>query len=169
MDEVTLLERPGAVPSQWLTPDETLPATAVRGLMLHRLCTLSHRMRALAVKEIFSEHGLDLRDWMVLLALDELGWGTQRDITKTCNLDKVAVNRAAARLKRQGMLASRPNARDGRSHHLELSHLGRETLVATSAALAAFENKLLAQFGESENEEMSRFIDRLLLSIDPAN
>lgn len=166
MDEVTLLERPDAVPSQWLLPDKILATTAIRGLMLHRLCALSHRMRAIAMKEILSHHGLDLRDWMVLAALEELGWGTQREITKASNLDKVAVNRAAARLKERELIVSRPNERDGRSHHLELSALGRETLAGCSAALATFESKLLAQFDETENDQMNRYIDRLMSSID---
>ncbi|WEK47838.1 MAG: MarR family winged helix-turn-helix transcriptional regulator [Candidatus Andeanibacterium colombiense] len=166
MDEGTLLERPTAAPEEWTMPDGGSDIGAMRGFMLHRLCALSHRMRSIAVRDVLSEHQFDLRDWTVLATLDELGSGTQREIVAASNLDKVAVNRAASRLKERHLLVARPNVRDGRSHHLELSDLGRQKLIDCSVALADFEQKALARFGRAELDQVSLFIDRLMASID---
>ena len=168
MDEVGLLERPQAAREAWLAP-ETVQLSAMRDLMLHRLCALSHRMRAIAVRDVLSEHELDLRDWSVLAALNDLGEGTQRELSLATAMDKVAVNRAASRLKQLKLVVSRPNACDGRSHHLELSPLGRQTLAQCSSALMDFERDAMSRFTAAEYDQMSRFIDRLMDTVEPAN
>jgi len=167
MEDLILLERPAAeAADEWTAFDVADEVVAIRSLMLHRLCTLSHRMRSAAVKEILSGYDLDLRDWMVVAALGDLSAGTQRDIVKTSGLDKVAVNRAAARLKERELVTSRPNRADGRSHVLELSARGRETLVDCSKALSAFEARVLSHFSREESLGMNRLFDRLMEAIE---
>jgi len=167
MEDLTLLEKPEAeTADEWTVFDVADEVASIRGLMLHRLCTLSHRMRSAAVREILSDYDLDLRDWMVLAALGDLAAGTQRDVVKASGLDKVAVNRAAARLKERELVTSRPNRADGRSHVLELSADGRETLINCSKALTAFETRVLSHFSREESLGMNRLFDRLMEAIE---
>ncbi len=76
------------------------------------------------MKEIFSEHGLDLRDWMVLLALDELGWGAR---TYECNRTVTGQLGGAAKSRNAGLaMPGRAFAPSG------AFHLGRELLVTSA-------------------------------------
>jgi len=161
MDQTLTLERPTALPQVCPAPLARRELHATKGLMLHQLCTLTHEMRSMAVKQILSEQELDLRDWLTLSTLCELGSGTQRDIARTSGLDKVAVNRAVARLKEKGLVTAQPNLRDGRSHLLELTDLGNAVTLTCSNELVEFERSLLDGFSERERKELRRLLDAL--------
>ena len=81
------------------------------------------------------------------------------------HLDKVAVNRATSRLKDRHLLRARPNVLGGRSHLLEFSDPGRQTLMDCSVALADFEQDALSGFGRDELDGIKRFIDRVITSM----
>jgi len=168
MDEVALLERPATGSLEWFMPARLLATGSARELMLHRLCLLSHHLRAIAVRDVLRKRGLDLRDWMVMAALDGRSASTQRELVGASNLDKVAVNRAAARLKKLELVSSHPNRHDGRSHHLELTPRGRQTFRECSQALAELEREALAQFDDAELDRLSGYIDRLMDVIEIA-
>ncbi|MCB5423782.1 winged helix-turn-helix transcriptional regulator [Altererythrobacter sp. CC-YST694] len=133
---------------------------------LHRICAVSARMRSIASREVLSQHGLDLRDWLVLSGLFELGLGSQRDLVDLAKLDKVAVNRAAARLKEGDLVEVRPNRLDGRSHLLELSEKGRTIYFAISSEIEEMERLVLAQFSPAETEQFRRMLARLEAALE---
>ncbi|WP_054530560.1 MarR family transcriptional regulator [Erythrobacter sp. SG61-1L] len=133
---------------------------------LHRICAVSARMRSIASRDVLSRHGLDLRDWLVLSGLFELGLGSQRDIVDLTKLDKVAVNRAAARLKETGLVGTRPNRLDGRSHLLELSEQGRRVYFSLASAIEEMERQVLAQFGSAETDQFRWMLARLEASLE---
>lgn len=133
---------------------------------LHRICAVSARMRSIASRDVLSRHGLDLRDWLVLSGLFELGLGSQRDIVDLTKLDKVAVNRASARLKETGLVGTRPNRLDGRSHLLELSEQGRKVYFSLAAAIEEMERQVLGQFGTAETDQFRRMLSRLEASLE---
>lgn len=133
---------------------------------LHRICSVSARMRGIASRDVLSGHGLDLRDWLVLSGLFELGLGSQRDLVDLTKLDKVAVNRAAARLKEGDLVEVRPNRLDGRSHLLELSEKGRTIYFAISSEIEEMERLVLAQFSPAETEQFRRMLARLEAALE---
>lgn len=166
MDQAITLDRSAPAPETCFAPLAKREFLATKGLMLHQLCALAHNMRTVAVREILSEQDLDLRDWIALSTLCELGSGTQRDIVKATSLDKVAVNRAVSRLKDKGLVISEPHSSDGRSHVLELTDLGTAIVLDSSNELLAFERSLLESFSEQERGELRRLLGGLTKSIE---
>ena len=158
---VSLLDGPMNVATSWSSSDTDGDIPAGNTLMVERLCMLSHSMRQIAVQEVFGKHGLDMRDWQVLSAIRELGCATQRDVVKLSKLDKVAVNRAAARLKEKELIDSLPNRHDGRSHLLELSKYGESTIQQCTVAIVELERIALSDFTAGECNALANLLDRL--------
>lgn len=75
--------------------------------------------------EYRARFGLKIPEWRVMAVLGDCGDATQRQLVIATRMDKVAVNRACKVLEERGLLTRSPNARDGRSHHLELTAAGR--------------------------------------------
>jgi len=75
--------------------------------------------------EYRARFGLKIPEWRVMAVLGDSGEATQRQLVIATRMDKVAVNRACKVLEERGLLTRSPNARDGRSHHLELTAAGR--------------------------------------------
>ena len=135
------------------------------GEFLRRLCTISARLRAIAKREILSHLGLDMRDWVVLSGLLELGPSSQREIAVLTRLDKVAVNRAASRLKELDFVSMLPNDQDRRSHLLELSEEGLHALRSASVAIDAMEKRFLDGFGVEEINQLDHLLSRVESSV----
>lgn len=150
--DLTLLD-----PSEGRDPGEPL---------IQQICALSYRMRQIAVRDVLSTQGLDMRDWQVLSSLGELGLASQREVAVQTKLDKVAVNRSSTRLKERGLVLVRPNKLDGRSHLLELSSKGRKITDCCGIALKELEQEALSCFTPAESETLSALLLRLGMSID---
>ena len=166
MENLSVIERPEEAQSVWQPAKPVADVLAVQDLLLHRLCAISHQMRSVAVREILSEHDLDMRDWQVLSSVCELGRASQRQVTKATKLDKVAVNRASVRLKDRELVTVHPNVKDGRSHLLSLSPAGKQTVESCANALIAMERKVLNGLTQIDNAGLSDLLDRLADSID---
>ena len=166
MDEGTVIERSTDRSDEWLMPRGGSKLGGMQRFLLHRVCTLSHLLRSIVVRDVLGAFQLDLRDWTVLATLAELGSGTQREISAACKLPQAAVSRAAARLKRRQLVAALPNASDGRSHHLALSNLGRNTLNECSTALVEFEQQALTPFERADLDQANRLLDHLINLLD---
>lgn len=130
-------------------------------LLIYRLCTLSHGIRRVAARDILAPLDLDLRDWFVLAAVGELGTSPQRDVARHIRMDKVAVNRSAARLKERGLLAPERHSYDGRSHLLRLTDAGWEVLATSAIALGAVERELLGEIATDRNAALDGTLARL--------
>ncbi|WEK45162.1 MAG: MarR family winged helix-turn-helix transcriptional regulator [Candidatus Andeanibacterium colombiense] len=130
-------------------------------LLIYRLCNLSRGIRQIAARDILAPLDLDLRDWFVLAAVGELGSCPQRDVARRIQMDKVAVNRAAARLKKRGLLGREHNSFDGRSHLLRLTDLGWEVLTTSAIALGAVERELLGDLATGRNASLDGALARL--------
>jgi DNA-binding MarR family transcriptional regulator len=135
------------------------------GELLQQLYSLTEGLCTMAEREVLRAYQLDMRDWLVLRALATLEQATQRRIAAATDLDKVAVNRAAAWLKQRGLVTVAPNADDGRSHILELSPEGAELLTACMREVAALEADVLFGLAEGDGVELSRLLRHLQRSI----
>lgn len=135
------------------------------GEILQQLYALSEQACAAAERETLRARGLDMRAWLVLRSIGELKSATQRQIAAATGLDKVAVNRAASWLKDNGLADSFPNARDGRSHLLELSLTGQQTLYSCACEIAALENELLTGLSETESWVLAKALKHLHRSL----
>lgn len=153
-----------------------LPAGAMRasrqtssGDILEQLYALSDQACTVAERKVLRSHGLDMRSWLVLKAIGQSETATQRQIAKITGLDKVAVNRATSWIKAHGLVNTFPNMTDGRSHLLELSFAGKQTLAECTRKLAALEAGLLSGLSDHQNAELTHILNHLSSSLsDPS-
>jgi DNA-binding MarR family transcriptional regulator len=159
MNELALLDRKNDAPVG--APLSAGVRSHAPGELLQQLYGLSERLRMTAEREVLRVYQLDMRDWLVLRTLDGLEGATQRRIAAATDLDKVAVNRAAAWLKQRGLITSVPNARDGRSHFLALSPKGADLLARCLREVAALEADVMFGLVEDDGTELSRLLEHL--------
>lgn len=116
--------------------------------------------------EYRARFGLKIPEWRVMAVLGDAGADTQRALVGATRMDKVAVNRACKVLEERGLIARSPNAADGRSHHLELTGLGREIHGAIMPIALAMEAHL---FGALDPDERLQFKALLARIYEKAN
>ena len=116
--------------------------------------------------EYSSRFGLKIPEWRVMAVLGDSGAHTQRELVGATRMDKVAVNRACKVLEERGLIARSPNARDGRSHHLELTATGREVHGAIMPLALKMEAKIFGGFAAGERKTFKDMLERLRQQIE---
>ncbi|HTM96060.1 MAG TPA: MarR family transcriptional regulator [Croceibacterium sp.] len=148
-----------------VAPLAHVPSQDAPGGLLQQLYTLFEAARGAAERDVLRSYKLDMRAWLVLRAIGKFESATQRQIAAATGLDKVAVNRAASSLKELRLTEALPNARDGRSHLLELSFAGEQTLASCAHDIATLESDLLDGLGEIECRDLVRLLKHLERSL----
>ena len=105
--------------------------------------------------------GLKVPEWRVMAVLGDSGPMTQRQLTAFTLMDKVAVNRACKELEERGLASREPNAKDGRSHLLELTEAGREMHGEIMPLALEMERRLFSTFSEEEIETFRSLLLRI--------
>lgn len=111
--------------------------------------------------EYRARFGLKIPDWRVMAMLGDAGAMTQRALVGATRMDKVAVNRACKVLEERGLVARSPNARDGRSHHLELTAAGRAMHGAIMPIALDMEQRLFATLDAAERKTFKALLARV--------
>ena len=106
-------------------------------------------------------YGLKIPEWRVMAVLGDAGAKTQRELVDATRMDKVAVNRACKVLEERGLAARSPNARDGRSHHLELTAAGQAMHAEIMPHALAIEARLFAVLDPAERGQLKHILARL--------
>ncbi|MDC0887402.1 MarR family transcriptional regulator, partial [Altererythrobacter sp.] len=73
----------------------------------------------------------------------------------------VAVNRACKALEDRGFVSRRPNAQDGRSHHVALTGEGQEIYAKIMPLARDVEGQLLEPFADAERAVLRDLLARL--------
>jgi DNA-binding MarR family transcriptional regulator len=140
--------------------DPTNPARL--GDFLPYLLSVTSNAVSSRVAEVYRrEFGLRIPEWRVMAVLGDAGAQTQRDLTAATLMDKVAVNRACKALEDRGLAARTANARDGRSHHLELTEEGRAMHGRIMPLALDMERQLFEGFSAEETETFGAMLARL--------
>ena len=111
--------------------------------------------------EYRSTYGLKIQEWRVMAVLGDSGARTQRDLVHATRMDKVAVNRACKVLEERGLVQRSPNARDGRSHHLELTAAGKDMHGKIMPHALEMEARLLAPLSAAERQQFVSLLARI--------
>lgn len=111
--------------------------------------------------EYRARFGLKIPEWRVMAVLGDSGAHTQRELVNATRMDKVAVNRACKVLEERGLVARSPNARDARSHHLELTASGRAVHGEIMPLALDMERRLFATFSAAERHTFKDLLARL--------
>jgi MarR family transcriptional regulator, organic hydroperoxide resistance regulator len=133
-------------------PTPAAPAPGTTGLspsvdseitwLLHRA---AQRMRR-ATGEKAEEHGLTLRDYIVLSALRNSPGLTQGDLGKSLGLDKTTLMSQLDRLERRGLIVRHSNPRDRRLRIPVITEDGEALRATVADACAAVEDSALTGF-----------------------
>ena len=111
--------------------------------------------------EYRARFGLKIPEWRVMAVLGDAGAATQRELAEATRMDKVAVNRACKVLEERALIARRPNARDGRSHHLELTAAGGAMHGAIMPIALKMEARLFGALSPAERKTFTDLLQRL--------
>ena len=144
-----------------ISPDNT----RLSDFIPYRMAITSNAISGLISGEYHTEFGLKIPEWRIMAVLGDAGPLTQRDLVRATLMDKVAVNRACKVLEARALVHRRPNAADGRSHHLELTGAGRAMYDQIwPHALATYE-KIFAALTQSETRKLRVLLDKLLAAV----
>lgn len=132
----------------------TAPQTRLTDFLPYLLSVTSNAVSDRIADEYRARFGLKIPEWRVMAILGDAGVITQRALVAATWMDKVAVNRACKVLEDKGLIARRPNARDGRSHHLELTASGKAMHAQIMPIAQGMERRLFAAL---DADEQSRF------------
>ena len=138
-------------------PDQTRLADFVPYLM----SVTTNAVSDLIAGEYRSTYGLKIPEWRVMAVLGDSGARTQRELVHATRMDKVAVNRACKVLEDRNLARRSPNARDGRSHHLELTAAGKAMHDRIMPHALDMEQRLLAPLSEAERKQFVSLLARI--------
>jgi DNA-binding MarR family transcriptional regulator len=138
------------------------PANRLADFMPYRMSVTTNAVSDLIAGEYRARFGLKIPEWRVMAVLGDAGGLTQRELVGETLMDKVAVNRACKVLEQRGLVARSPNARDGRSHHLELTPDGRTMFEQIMPLAQGMEKRLFAALGTEQTAALKAALDKLL-------
>jgi MarR family transcriptional regulator, organic hydroperoxide resistance regulator len=110
--------------------------------LLHRAAQHMHN----ATGEQAEKHGLALREYIVLSALDKTPGLTQGELGKTLSLDKTTLMSQLDRLERRGLVLRRNAPHDRRIRIPEITESGEALRAKVAEASAAVEAAVLSGF-----------------------
>lgn len=137
------------------------PTSRLADFLPYLLSVTSNAVSARIAEAYRNRFELNIPEWRVMAVLGDAGALTQRELTAATLMDKVAVNRACKVLEKRGLVAREPNARDGRSHHLELTAEGRAMHGRIMPLALEMEHQLFEAFSAEERESFRRLLDRV--------
>lgn len=154
-----------------------MPAQSSRlaDFLPYQMSVSANAVSDMVAQEYHARFGLKIPEWRVMAVLGDAGALTQRQLVGATRMDKVAVNRACKVLEERGLAARHPNARDGRSHHLELTASGTAMHGEIMPLALGMEKQLFAVFSAEERRQFKALLARIneqvrkLESVRPAN
>jgi DNA-binding MarR family transcriptional regulator len=140
---------------------DALTNLIVQGIQLMRLFTV-------AGEALAKPAGQTLARWLVLEAIDPAP-ATVAQIARTMHVARQSVQRLADVLVRDGFAAYEDNPAHRRAKLLRPTPAGRAALRAIQAAQVAWSDRLGAELGLAELQQLSASLDRVLQALrDPA-
>jgi DNA-binding MarR family transcriptional regulator len=115
-----------------------------------------------ATGERAEKHGLQLRDYIVLSALDKTPNLTQSELGKALGLDKTTLMSQLDRLERMGLVVRHNDPRDRRARIPESTEAGRSLRAEVANACASVEAAALNGFGHNQVQILRRMLVEII-------
>lgn len=144
------------------TKTNNLPVLA--GFLPYQLSIASNAVSGRIAELYQARFDLKIAEWRIMAVLGEAEARTQRELAALTLMDKVAVNRACKVLEDRGLVGRRPNAQDGRSHHVALTAAGRAIYGQIMPLARDVEAQLLQPFTDGEREVLRDLLGRLRIA-----
>ena len=136
-------------------------APVLADFLPYQLSIASNAVSARIAELYQARFELKISEWRIMAVLGEANARTQRELAELTLMDKVAVNRGCKVLEERQLIARKPNAQDGRSHHVALTDAGHEIYAQIMPLARDVEQQLLAPFAEQEREVLRDLLARL--------
>jgi len=130
-----------------ITPSSTSLGPAVDSELTWLLHRAAQRLRS-ATGEQAERHGIQLRDYIVLSALDKTPNLTQVELAKALGLDKTTLMSQLDRLERIGLVVRRSDPRDRRARIPEITEAGISLRAKVASASSRVEAAALNGFSQ---------------------
>jgi MarR family transcriptional regulator, lower aerobic nicotinate degradation pathway regulator len=128
------------------------------GLLLRR----AHWHAAAVMTEALRPLGLELRHFAVLVVLADRGPTVQRDLAAATGSDKAGIMRVVDDLEIRGLAARKTVPGDRRVRAVEITPQGLELFDAAHVAAAPLAERLVAELGPGEPEQLRDLLTRLV-------
>jgi DNA-binding MarR family transcriptional regulator len=111
-----------------------------------------------ATGEQAEKHGIQLRDYIVLSALDKTPNLTQVELAKALGLDKTTLMSQLDRLERMGLVVRRSDPRDRRTRIPEITQAGNALRAKVASACDSAETSVLNSFSRDHVQIFRRML-----------
>jgi DNA-binding MarR family transcriptional regulator len=128
------------------------------GLLLRR----AHWHAATVMTEALRPLGLELRHFAVLVVLADRGPTVQRDLAAATGSDKAGIMRVVDDLEIRGLAVRKTVPGDRRVRAVEITPQGLELFDAAHVAAAPLAERLVAELGPGEPEQLRDLLTRLV-------
>ena len=143
-----------------ITPSSTSLGPAVDSELTWLLHRAAQRLRS-ATGEQAERHGIQLRDYIVLSALDKTPNLTQVELAKALGLDKTTLMSQLDRLERIGLVVRHSDPRDRRARIPEITEAG----VTLRAKVASASSRVEAAALDGFRQDQVQLFRQMLLGI----
>ncbi|WP_324828249.1 MarR family winged helix-turn-helix transcriptional regulator [Qipengyuania zhejiangensis] len=137
------------------------PAQRLADFLPYQLSIASNAVSTRIAEQYRKRFALKTTEWRIMAVLGDSGVLTQRQLSQMTLMDKVPVNRACKNLEERGLVLRSPNARDGRSHLLELTTEGRAVHAGIMPLALKIEEELFAVLDDGEREALRDMLARV--------
>ena len=127
------------------------------GLLLRR----AHWHAATVMAEALRPLGIELRHFAVLIVLVDRGATVQRDLAAATGSDKAGIMRVVDDLERKGLAVRKAVPGDRRARAVEITPQGLELFDAAHVAAEPLAERLVAELGPGEPEQLTDLLTRL--------
>jgi DNA-binding MarR family transcriptional regulator len=128
------------------------------GLLLRR----AHWRAAAVLEEALRPLGIELRHFAVLIVLVDRGPTVQRDLAAATGSDKAGIMRVVDDLERRGLAVRKTVPGDRRVRAVEITPQGVELFDAVHVAAVPSAERLIAELGPGEPEQLTDLLTRFV-------
>jgi DNA-binding MarR family transcriptional regulator len=139
----------------------TAPDLRLADFLPYRMSVLANRVSRALARRYEWEFDLTIPEWRVMAVLGETGETTAGALAEATEMDKVAISRAATRLKSARRLATRVDAADARRTLLSLTPAGRSVYRRIAPLALTLQEQLLAALSPAERAAISALLAKL--------
>ena len=137
------------------------PAKRLAEFLPYQLSIASNAVSTRIAEQYRKKFALKTTEWRIMAVLGDSGPTTQRELSQATLMDKVPVNRACKVLETRGLAKRTPNAKDGRSHLLELTKEGMAVHAGIMPLALKIEEELFSVLSKEERAAMHDMLSRL--------
>lgn len=102
----------------------------------------------------------------VLVALQDGGASTQRDLARFARIEQPPMAQMLARMERDGLIEREPDPADGRSTRITLTEIARARLPEAVTVLLEGNKEALSGFTAEETTVLVTLLSRLIANLD---